>query len=304
MKLTLPFCLFAACLHCTAQESKAPPSPPEAPVATASSAAEIDKHFNEKMTQALEAYLATHPKAGDTIRVMEYLAYTYLELGDAERQLVTLEKQYAAMPKGANGDAPAAFTNITRRLFIHRGNNSVAILDKALEALEQGKKDFPTFADPDSRPGQTFNSLIAQMKRHSIGSPVKIAFTALDGTKVDLANMKGKVVLVVYFEPPLDANGAAMLKSVKTAYDKLHAKGFEVIGLSYNKDRAAIESFVKKEGIPWPQSYDGQGWDYSLAVRLSVNTLPFNLLVGKDGKMAVRHVRSDELEAKVAEMLK
>jgi hypothetical protein len=273
-------------------------------VAAASSAAEIDKHFAAKKAQALEAYLAAHPNANDAIRVMGALAFSYLDAGDAKRQLATLEKQYAAMPKGANGDAAEAFTNITRRLFIHRGNNSVAILDKALEALEQGKKDFPTLADPDSKSGQTFNSIIAQMKRHSIGSPVKIAFTALDGTKVDLANMKGKVVLVIYFEPPLDANGAAMLKSVKAAYDKLHGQGFEVIGHAYNKDRAAIESFVKKEGIPWPQAYAGQGWDNSLAIRLSVNTLPFNFLVGKEGNMAVKHVRGDELEAKVSELLK
>lgn len=309
MKLTLPVCLFAACLlaaclPCTAQDPKAPACSPEASVATASSAAEIEKHFNVKMAEALEAYLAAHPNANDAIRVMENLASAYQDVGDIDRQLATLEKQYAAIPKGANGDAPAAFSNITRRLFIHRGNNSAAILDKAFEALEQGQKDFPLFADAETREGQLFTDLIAKLKLHNIGSPVEIAFTALGGTKVDLATMKGKVVLVIYFEPPLNPNGAAMLKSVKAAYEKLHGKGFEVIGLSFNKDRAAIESFVKKEGIPWPQSYDGQGWDYSLAVTLSVNTLPFNLLVGKDGKMAVRHVRGDELEAKVAELLK
>ena len=304
MKLTLLVYLFAACLHCAARESKAPASSPEVPAATANSAAEIVKQYAVKRAQALEAYLAAHPNANDAIRVMEYLAFTYQDVGDVDQQLATLEKQYAAMPKGVNADAPAAFTNITRRLFIHRGNNSVAILDKAFEALEQGRKDFPIFADADSTPGQVLNKLIAELKLHNIGSPVKIAFTALNGTKVDLANMRGKVVLVIYFEPPLDPNGAAMLQSVKAGYDKLHAKGFEVIDLANNKDRAAIESFVNKEGISWPQGYGGQGWDFSYSVRLSVNTLPFNVLVGKDGKMAARNVRGDELEAKVAELLK
>lgn len=304
MKVALLASLFAACLPCAAQqpESKAPASSPAVPVAAADSIAAIDKHFAAKKAEALEAYLAAKPNADDAVMVMRQLAWSYQDLGDSDRQLATLEKQYAAMAKGEDGDKSLAFENIFSRFCIHRGNNSAAVLERAFSVIEQGKKDFPQFAD--AKEGELLDGLVAKLKLHNVGSPVEIAFTALDGTKVDLAAMKGKVVLVIYVAPSPDDDDAEMLQRVKAAYGKLRDKGFEVIGLSLEKDRAALESFVKKEGIRWPQAFDSQGWDYALAVRLIVNTLPFNFLVGKDGKMAVRHVRGDELEAKILELLK
>lgn len=295
MKFTLLASFIVTCLPCDAQQSK-----PE--IVSSTSVASIGKHFAAKKAAALEAYLAAKPDAADALMVMRQLEWSYREMGDTARQLATLEKQYAAMPKGADGELSLAFENIFSRFCIHRGNNNEAVLEKAFTAIEQGQKDFPAFAE--STYGPQFDSLLAKLKLHTIGSPVEIAFTALDGSKVDISTMKNKVVLVIYVESSPDPDDLAMIRQVKATYEKLHDKGFAVIGLSLEKDRAALEGFIKKERIPWPQAYDSQGWNYALAVRLTVNTLPFNFLVGKDGKMAVRHVRGDELEAKVMELLK
>ena len=233
--------------------------------------------------------------------VLRQLNWCYEEVADTSRQLATLEKQYAAMPKGVDGNPSLAFENIFGRFRIHRGNNPVAVLDKAFSAIEEGKRDFPQFAQTDQ--GPMLDDLVAKLKLHTVGSPVEIAFTALDGSKVDISTMKGKVVLVIYVEPSPDSDDAEMLKQVKATYEKIHDKGFEVIGLSLERDRIALEGFVRKESIPWPQAYDSQGWDYALAVSRTINTLPFNFLVGKDGRMAVRNVRIDELETKVIQLL-
>lgn len=301
MKAVILTSLIVTALPCFAQKSQS--DTPSSDIGTkADSVVGISKHFSARKATALEAYLAANPNAGDALMVMRQLAWCYDDTCDTGRQLATLEKQYAAMPKGVDGNPGMAFENIFGRFCIHRGNNTVAVLEKAFAAIEEGKRDFPQF--DQSEQGPLLDDLVAKLKLHTIGSPVNIAFTALDGRKVGIAKMKGKVVLVIYVESAPDSDDVEMLKQVKAAFEKLHDKGFEVIGLSLDKDRTALEGLIKRENFSWPQAYDSQGWDYSQSVRLSVNTLPYSFLVGKDGKMAARHLPGDELESRVLELLK
>jgi peroxiredoxin len=300
MKSVLLTILAVTSLPCLTQgaESEAPSA---STIAQTDSVVGIRKHFAAKKAMVLEAFLTANPNADDALMVMRQLAWSYEEISDTPRQLATLEKQYSAMPKGAEGNPGLAFENIFARFCIHRGNNPVAVLDKAFAAIDEGKRDFPQFAQAEQ--GPLLDDLVAKLKLHTIGSAVEIAFTALDGREVDIASMKGKVLLVIYVDSAPDLDDAAMIRQVKATYEKLHDKGFEVIGLSLDKNRAALEGFVKKENIHWPQAFDGQGWDYALAVNMIKNTLPFNFLVDKDGKMAARHVSGHDLESSVLKLL-
>jgi hypothetical protein len=78
----------------------------------------------------------------------------------------------------------------------------------------------------------------------SIGKPVSLQFTAVDGREVDLANMKGKVVLVDFWESDQE------LPQVKAAYDKFHAQDFEVIGIYCYQDRKQMNNILKEKGYP------------------------------------------------------
>jgi hypothetical protein len=91
----------------------------------------------------------------------------------------------------------------------------------------------------------------------SIGKPVSLQFTAVDGREVDLANMKGKVVLVDFWESDQE------LPQVKAAYDKFHAQDFEVIGIYCYQDRKQMNNILKEKGYPWPQFFDGQNGKFT-----------------------------------------
>jgi len=97
-------------------------------------------------------------------------------------------------------------------------------------------------------------------KPYEIGKPVDIRFTALDGREVDLAKLKGKVVLVEFWSTSCGPCIAGM-PDVKATYEKLHERGFEVVGISLDDKEAALRRFIKEKALPWPQHFDGKGWE-------------------------------------------
>jgi peroxiredoxin len=89
------------------------------------------------------------------------------------------------------------------------------------------------------------------------------------------------------------------MPSVLSNYKKYHGKGFEIIGISLDQDKAALTSFVKKHQMAWPQLFDGKAWQTPNAVRYGVKAIPFTLLIGKDGKIAAVNPRGEKLETAI-----
>ena len=154
--------------------------------------------------------------------------------------------------------------------------NSEQVRDvaKARAVIVQAQKDLANRSE-----GEKAKRLLAKLEgmlnQPVIGGTMKIAFTALDGTQVDLAAMKGKVVLVDYWATWC-APCVASLPEIKTAYDRYHDKGFEVIGISLDhvKDKAKVETFLEDKKLPWPQSFDGKGWSTPLAASYGISAIP------------------------------
>ena len=117
-----------------------------------------------------------------------------------------------------------------------------------------------------------------------------IRFTALDGREVDLAKLKGKVVLVEFWSTACGPCIAEM-PAVKAAYEKLHDHGFEVVAISPDDKETALRRFIKEHELPWPQHFDGKGWENQFAVRYGVFSLPTMWLVDKRGNLRDTNAR-------------
>ncbi len=93
------------------------------------------------------------------------------------------------------------------------------------------------------------------------------------------------------------------LPNVLNVYKKYHDKGFEIIGISFDKDIESLRRVTKERGMTWPQYFDGRVWDNRFGVYYGINAIPAMWLVDKDGKVVDTGAYGPDLGDKVEKLL-
>jgi thiol-disulfide isomerase/thioredoxin len=133
-------------------------------------------------------------------------------------------------------------------------------------------------------------------------APIPLKFTATDGKEVDLEALRGKVVLVDFWASWCGPCIAEMPNVVAT-YRKLHGKGFEIVGISLDQDKAAMEGALKKHGMEWQQYFDGKGWQNAISSSFGIESIPAAWLIDKKGMLRETGLRGEALGAGVEKLL-
>ncbi len=135
------------------------------------------------------------------------------------------------------------------------------------------------------------------------GKPMDIKGPLLDGTAFDLKSLAGKVVLVDFWATWCGPC-VAEIPNVVEQYEKYHAKGFEVIGISLDDDREKVDAFVAEHKIPWPIIFAGKGWEDPVAQFYGISGIPQMILIGRDGNVITLNARGERLGEQLVELFK
>lgn len=122
-----------------------------------------------------------------------------------------------------------------------------------------------------------------------------------NGTNLKLSSLRGKVVLIDFWASWCGPCRAEF-PNVKKVYSKYKDKGFEIYGVSLDKDKSSWVNSISSLGLDWKHVSDLKYWSCAPAKVYKVTGIPATVLIDKNGKVIAKNLRGEELEKKLAEL--
>lgn len=92
-------------------------------------------------------------------------------------------------------------------------------------------------------------------------------------------------------------------KNLKEVYKKYKPLGFEIYGVSFDRDKTAWLNYLKKGQTPWIQVFESAGFKSSTSLNYNLREFPANFLLDSQGKVVGRNLFGDALKDKLAALL-
>lgn len=120
----------------------------------------------------------------------------------------------------------------------------------------------------------------------SAGKEIPFKSTDASGKAFDIASLKGSFVLLYFW----DSRGASEIPAVNSVAERFTGAGLKVVGVNLDYDAQSMKSVASK--ITWPQLRSAGGLESAPAVYWGIQSTPYMILYGKDGKVLNPNVLS------------
>jgi len=87
------------------------------------------------------------------------------------------------------------------------------------------------------------------------------------------------------------------------AYKRFKNKGFEIFSVSLDKGKEAWVNAIREDGLNWLHVSDLQYWNSQAAADYGVTSIPFTVLLDKNGNILAKNLRGEELMNELEELL-
>lgn len=130
----------------------------------------------------------------------------------------------------------------------------------------------------------------------------------IDGKTIRLSELRGKVVLLEFWATTCGPC-VKEIPQLTQLYGNVDANEFQLLGITNDHNQETIVQFVKKAGNNWPQIHqprmdlDGRPVNGEIMNAYNVSSLPRYFLIDRNGKIAFKDLRGDDLSAAVESMV-
>jgi peroxiredoxin len=122
-----------------------------------------------------------------------------------------------------------------------------------------------------------------------------------NGDTMRLSDLRGKYVLIDFWASwcgPCKAE----FPNVKRVYNRFSEKGFEILGVSLDKEESAWKGSIISLGLHWLHVSDLKYWSCAPARLYKVSSIPSTVLIDRNGYIIAKNLRGEELERKLEEL--
>lgn len=290
---------------------------------------EILDSYNRASLRAVGEYVAKNPKADDLELAYRWAFVTATNF-ELEPEILQLAEGY--LKRDAEGqesrgmaqrvlgvglarsgklrDAIGVFQSHMQTADIRNPGDSVEFAE-ALGELTQLHDDVPATKE-------VFDTLMSRMLLNGFvrehcelrmshlelakKSAPPLGVTDLDGKPVSLSDYKGKVLLIDFWQTTC-APCLEQFPALKQLYQELHGKGFEVVGISLDEDRASVDQFQKESKLPWRLALSQSDRDET-RTHYRADKIPTTFLVDQKGQIAYVDLHDNQLRQGVEKLLR
>jgi len=178
--------------------------------------------------------------------------------------------------------------------------DSSKLASKAINEL------LPAFRASSEPVVQRMGTLLEGTMRRLPGNKLELEGALTDGSKLNWESYRGKVVLVDFFASwcgPCRAEVPNILENYATYHDK----GFEVLGISLDQDRAGLDAYVNQTSFKFPALFsddpNATGWDHPMGRKYGITAIPRAILVDKNGVIVSAAARGPALGEQLQKLL-
>ena len=148
-----------------------------------------------------------------------------------------------------------------------------------IQAYISKLKDYFSLLEIEFEPGDTLPNAI---------------FQDIQGREVSTVLQKGKYCLLEFWASYCP-QCLQSLEQKRGLYAEWKSSGFEIFAFSLDEDRALFESKIATRPYPWPVIADFKGWSGKAAQTYKIDSIPYNFLLGPDGRIIQKNISSVEL---------